>query len=86
MFAMVVALHRRGLFTWAQWSAALAREVAAHGGDGGYGAWLDTLEDLLAERGIAGAGELRAMQEAWRRAAAATPHGMPVLPGAGYRR
>ena len=28
-FALVLSLHERGLFTWPEWAAALAREIAA---------------------------------------------------------
>lgn len=53
-FAMVLALHQRGLFTWPQWSAALARQIdiaraAGHAdlGDTYYRYWLLALESLV---------------------------------------
>jgi nitrile hydratase accessory protein len=59
-FAMTLALHERGLFTWAEWSAALAGEIqraplraAQDAEDTYYRQWLRALEALLAERGIA---------------------------------
>jgi nitrile hydratase accessory protein len=57
-FAITVTLHQRGVFTWPEWSAALAREIARaqQGGDQDSGNtyylhWLRALETLLAERG-----------------------------------
>jgi nitrile hydratase accessory protein len=57
-FAITVTLQQRGLFTWPEWSAALAQEIARaqHSGDQDLGNtyyqhWLRALETLLAERG-----------------------------------
>ena len=57
-FAMVVMLQERGLFTWPDWTAALAAEIALAQqrgdqdlGDAYYKHWLQALEKLLAERG-----------------------------------
>ncbi|HEY0745856.1 MAG TPA: nitrile hydratase accessory protein [Steroidobacteraceae bacterium] len=53
-FAMVLALHERGLFTWAQWAEALSRQIGlaqAAGdpdhGDTYYQHWLLALESLV---------------------------------------
>ena len=53
-FAMVLALHERGLFTWPQWAAALSRQIAlaqdsgdADLGDTYYRHWLLALESLV---------------------------------------
>ena len=53
-FAMTVALHERGLFTWPQWAEALSRQIAqAHAagdkdlGDTYYQHWLGALESLV---------------------------------------
>ena len=61
-FAMAVALHERGLFTWTEWAAALADEIkraqAAGDPDTGetyYRHWLATLERLVADKGVANA-------------------------------
>jgi len=84
-FAMAVRLHERGLFTWSQWAAALADEIAraqAAGdpdtGDTYYHHWLAALERLAAEAGAASVDDQERTQEAWRRAAARTPHGQPI--------
>lgn len=52
-FALAVALHERGLFTWSEWSEALAREIA--GADDGtpfYAHWLAALEAISASKGM----------------------------------
>jgi nitrile hydratase accessory protein len=55
-FAMVLALHQRGLFTWPQWAAALSREITraqaagdADLGDTYYQHWLRALESLVTD-------------------------------------
>lgn len=82
-FAMVVALHERGVFTWGEWAARLSGEVkkpgAAADGSDYYARWLDALERLLAEKELAGRDEVDAVAAAWQRAAHATPHGMPIV-------
>jgi nitrile hydratase accessory protein len=82
-FALTVALHEKGLFSWAEWAEALSAEVkkpdaATDGGDY-YERWLAALEKLLAAKGVAAAPEVDAMAAAWGRAAHATPHGKPIL-------
>src|SRR5580700_6216494 len=59
-FAMALALHERGLFTWNEWAATLADEIKAAqaAGDPGSGEtyyrhWLGALERLVAEKKIA---------------------------------
>src|SRR5882672_167824 len=59
-FAMALALHERGLFTWPEWAATLGEEIkraqAAGDPDTGetyYRHWLAALERLVAEKGVA---------------------------------
>ncbi len=82
-FALVVALHDRGLFSWKEWAAALGGEVgrpdAALDGSDYYRHWLGALEKLLAARGVAEPARVDALAAAWQRAAHATPHGKPIL-------
>src|SRR5215470_3775148 len=61
-FAMALALHERGLFTWPEWATTLAGEIkraqAAGDPDTGetyYHHWLNTLERLVAEKGVTSA-------------------------------
>lgn len=81
-FAMAVALNERGLFGWNEWAEILGAELRHIGGDGDnayYTAWLSALERLLAERGIVEETERRDREDAWDRAARATPHGRPIV-------
>lgn len=84
-FAMTVALHRRGLFTWREWADALAAQihVAQTGGDPDlgdtyYAHWLAALERLVAAKGASSSGELARYRHAWEQAAERTPHGQPI--------
>ena len=84
-FAMALALHERGLFSWNEWAAALADEIkraqAAGDPDTGetyYRHWLATLEQLVAEKGVATSETLHRYRDAWDHAADRTPHGAPI--------
>jgi nitrile hydratase accessory protein len=84
-FAMALALHQRGLFSWPEWAAALAAEIkraqASGDPDSGetyYQHWLAALENLVAEKGIASAQTLHRTRDAWDHAADRTPHGLPI--------
>lgn len=89
LFALTVALNEAEHFTWPEWAAAFGTTLKRHGltreldgGDDYFHAWLETLEAVLAERGLAETGEVARLAEAWRAAYLATPHGAPVnLPG-----
>ena len=84
-FAMTLALHERGVFTWPEWAAALAAEIkraqAAGDPDTGetyYLHWLNTLEKLVADKCVATQGTLHRYRDAWDRACDRTPHGQPI--------
>ena len=84
-FAMAVALHARGLFTWPEWAETLGAEIKkAHAagdpdtGDTYYQHWLNALERLVEAKGVADAGTLARYHYAWDRAADRTPHGQPI--------
>ena len=84
-FALAVSLHERGLFTWKEWAASLGEEIknaqAAGDPDTGetyYRHWLATLERIVAEKGLVDAGTLVRTRDAWQRACARTPHGVPI--------
>jgi nitrile hydratase accessory protein len=84
-FAITLALHRRGLFTWTEWSTRLAAEIkrAQAGGDPDTGEtyyrhWLAALERLVADKRLSDQGELARYRSAWKRAANRTPHGTPI--------
>jgi nitrile hydratase accessory protein len=81
VFALVVSLQEAGLFTWGEWTRALGRTIRPEEGEqtADYGRWLETLERLLAERGVADGRSLDSRTAAWLRAAHATPHGQPIV-------
>ena len=83
-FAITVSLHERGLYSWAEWTDALATRIKAaqdagdsDTGDAYYHHWLGALEDLLAYKGI-GSAETARWRDAWQHAANRTPHGKPI--------
>ena len=85
-FAMTLALHERGLFTWPEWAAALAAQISAaqaagdaDTGDTCYQHWLAALEVLVATKGASSASELEHWRGAWDHAADRTPHGQPIV-------
>ena len=84
-FAMALTLHTRGVFTWSEWAATLAEEIAraqaagdADTGDTYYRHWLKTLERLVAEKDVASDEMLHRYRDAWDHAADRTPHGKPI--------
>jgi nitrile hydratase accessory protein len=84
-FAMAVALHERGVFTWHEWAAALTAQIQraqasgdADTGETYYRHWLATLENLVAEKGVTTTAALHRYRHAWDHAADRTPHGQPI--------
>jgi nitrile hydratase accessory protein len=84
-FAMALALHDGGVFTWGEWAAALGAEISraqAAGdpdtGDSYYRHWLAALERMVAEKHVATPQALARYYEAWDHAADRTPHGAPI--------
>lgn len=84
-FAMTLALHERGVFTWKEWAATLATEIKraqAVGdpdtGDTYYLHWLAALERIVAEKGATTADALHRYRDAWDSACERTPHGQPI--------
>jgi nitrile hydratase accessory protein len=84
-FAMALALHERGVFTWPEWAATLAAEIkraqAAGDPDTGetyYMHWLAALERLVTEKGVTNAETLHRYRDAWDHACDRTPHGKPI--------
>ncbi len=84
-FAIVLALHQRGLFTWNEWAQALAEQIAqaqrrgdADLGDTYYRHWVAALESLVERKGASTTAELERCRCAWDHAADRTPHGVPI--------
>lgn len=84
-FAMALALHERGEFTWKEWALAIAEvigEAQERGdtdtGDDYYGHWLTALERIAARKGIVTEALLHQRRDQWEAAARRTPHGQPI--------
>jgi nitrile hydratase accessory protein len=84
-FAMALALHERGVFTWSEWADTLSGEIkraqAAGDPDTGetyYRHWLAALERLIAVKGVTTSETLHRYRDAWDHAADRTPHGAPI--------
>jgi nitrile hydratase accessory protein len=84
-FAMALALHERGIFTWSEWADTLSAEIkraqAAGDPDTGetyYRHWLAALERVIAVKGVTTSENLHRYRDAWDHAADRTPHGAPI--------
>jgi nitrile hydratase accessory protein len=84
-FAMAVALHERGAFTWKEWAATLAEVIAevARRGDADDGSeyyrhWMTALERIAARKGLVTDASLERRRHEWDEAARHTPHGRPI--------
>jgi nitrile hydratase accessory protein len=84
-FAMALALHERGVFTWPEWAATLGAEIKRAQAEGDpdtgetyYHHWLATLERIVAAKGVTTADMLGRYRDAWDHAADRTPHGQPI--------
>ena len=78
VFAMIVALHERGTFTWGEWTQALGKQLKSETEENYYESCLKTLENLVERNYILSHEERLDRIEAWDRAARATPHGSPI--------
>jgi nitrile hydratase accessory protein len=81
-FAMVVALHDRGLFNWDEWANALSAQLkhpgALEDASDYYHCWLEALESLIIAKNVAAKPDVDVLAASWQRAAHATPHGQPI--------
>jgi nitrile hydratase accessory protein len=84
-FAMALALHERGEFTWNEWAKTLAAVIAevrqrgeADTGEGYYLHWLTALERIAESKGLVTETLLLQRQQEWEEAAHRTPHGQPI--------
>jgi nitrile hydratase accessory protein len=84
-FAMALALHERGVFTWLEWAETLGAQIKRAQAEGDpdtgetyYRHWLATLETLVARKGVASSELLLRYRDAWDHAADRTPHGKPI--------
>jgi nitrile hydratase accessory protein len=84
-FALTVKLSETGHFSWSEWSAALAAELAAASrrgetddGSRYYYHWLAALERLVKAKRLVALPSLLARKEEWAKAYRRTPHGSTV--------
>lgn len=85
-FAMAVALHEGGLFTWKEWAATLAEVIAevrglgeADDGSDYYRHWMTALERIAARKSLVTEDSLHRRRDEWDEAARHTPHGQPIV-------
>ncbi|WP_295316902.1 nitrile hydratase accessory protein [Roseobacter sp.] len=85
VFALTVHLSEAGHFAWPDWVRAFSATLKRHGLtrdlDGGHDyfcAWLETLESMLTDRGLAAPDEIARIRAGWEAAYLSTPHGAPV--------
>jgi nitrile hydratase accessory protein len=80
-FALAVRLSQQGHFTWKEWAAALAAELATDPSDDGsryYEHWLAALERLVIDKALCTRADLARLKQAWTEAYRHTAHGQPV--------
>jgi nitrile hydratase accessory protein len=84
-FAMTLALHERGIFTWTEWAKSLSeaiRDAQLAGdpdtGETYYAHWLTALERISAMKGLVTSRVLAQRKHEWDEAARRTPHGEPI--------
>lgn len=85
VFALTVHLNEAGLISWSEWAERFGATLARHGKDraldGGedyFIAWLETLETVLTQKGMATVAQIEDLRGLWRQAYLDTPHGAPV--------
>ena len=78
-FAMTLALHERGVFTWKEWAQSLAEVIGeADTGEHYYRHWLVALERMAARKSLVTEALLQQRRQQWDEAARRTPHGKPI--------
>jgi len=89
-FALVLALHEKGLFSWQEWAAVLSEQIALAQADGDpdlgntyYQHWLAALEMISKQKNLSNEEELLRRKSQWHAAYLNTPHGKPIELSAG---
>lgn len=77
-FALAVGLHEQGRFAWPEFAEELGAAIRADPDRDYYASWLAALERVVVAHGLTTAGDLAEREDAWHRAARATPHGRPI--------
>ena len=90
VFALAVHLNENGYFDWLEWAGRFGENLAAaktfkigmgqrlNGSDDYYQIWLQTLIELMQEKGLVDAEILASTKAQCRDAYLQTPHGKPV--------
>ena len=90
VFALAVHLNEGGYFDWPEWAGRFGENLAEaktakigvveglDGSDDYYEIWLQTLTELIQEKGLVDAKMLASIKAQWREAYLTTPHGKPV--------
>ena len=90
VFALAVHLNEGGYFDWPEWAGRFGENLAAaktakigvveglDGSDDYYQIWLQTLIEIMQEKGLVDAKMLASIKAQWREAYLTTPHGKPV--------
>jgi nitrile hydratase accessory protein len=90
VFALAVHLNEGGYFDWPEWASRFGENLAAaktvktgvgeglDGSDDYYQIWLQTLIEVMQEKGLVDAKMLASIKAQWRDAYLTTPHGKPV--------
>ena len=92
VFALAVHLNEAGHFCWAEWSRRFGKHLTGTrnymaSGDGQQGLdgsedyyqiWLQTLIEIMQEKGLVDPETLDALKAQWVEAYTKTPHGQPV--------
>ncbi len=78
-FAMAVNLYQNGALGWDEWAEALSSEIHSGTDRAYYQHWRSALEKLVANKALTTKADLAATKLRWEQAAAATPHGEPIM-------
>ena len=90
VFALAVHLNECGYFDWPEWAGRFGENLVAaktvkigvgeglDGSDDYYQIWLQTLIELMQEKGLVDAKMLASIKAQWREAYSTTSHGEPV--------
>ena len=90
VFALAVHLNEGDYFDWPEWAGRFGENLAVaktvkigvveglDGSDDYYQIWLQTLIELMQEKGLVDAKMLASIKAQWREAYLTTPHGKPV--------
>lgn len=85
-FAMTLALHERGLFSWNEWADTLSQTIKQAQNDGDpdtgetyYQHWLAALERIVNLKKLLDTATLAQRKQDWADAASHTPHGQPIV-------